>query len=104
MKAVRVSAGLCAIAALIGCTTTRAERGVVAMKMNDTEAHVDIGSPALAVGDHVELYHHICEKRVCHKHIGGEGVVSKIVSGDYSVVEFPAGTEFSQGDAVEKRR
>lgn len=104
MRCFRISAAISSLAALAGCTTTRDEQGVIAMKLSDTQAQIDIGSPAVAVGDHVEIYRHICSKGACRKEIGGHGVVAKIVNSEYSVVDFPKDTVFSQGDAVERRR
>ena len=95
-----------------GCATG-VKRGIVAMKINETEAHVGIGSEEVSPGDHVELYRNVCtggggkksdgaEPRKCTKKSIGHGTVKEVLSGDYSVVEFPPGTEFSEGYTVEK--
>lgn len=95
-----------------GCATG-VKRGVVAMKVSDTEAHVGIGQDELNVGDHVELYHNVCSgsgpgrsgsgaDRSCKKDPTGHGEVTQILNQDYSVVKFPSGTKFSEGDMIEK--
>lgn len=96
---------------LAGCATT-VHRGVVAMKVGEEEAHVGIGSDELAVGDHVELYHNECQSSPvgerarsvskCKKVSYGHGEVTEIINNDYSVVKFPSGTKFTEGDTVEK--
>jgi hypothetical protein len=91
------------------------KRGVVAMKINETEAHVGIGRGEVNVGDHVELYRNICvgnasltkggqegAGRTCTKQSGGHGEVTEILGNDYAVVKFPPGTEFSEGNTIEK--
>jgi hypothetical protein len=56
-----------------GCSSTT-KRGSVVMKISDEEAHVSIG----------------------------EGEVTQVLGKDYSVVKFPSGTRFSEGDTLEK--
>jgi hypothetical protein len=93
-----------------GCASA-VHRGVVAMKLDDRKAHVGIGGKEVAVGDHVELYRNQCESggsarqggtRSCTKTSTGHGVVSKVLSSDYSEVSFDPGVEFHEGDTVEK--
>lgn len=106
--------------AAVGCAGSGVKRGVVAMKISDTEAHVGMGSDELNVGDHVELYHNICtgggggarairegsggpgSPRTCTKKEVGHGEVTQVLSKDYSIVKFPAGTDFSEGSIIEK--
>ncbi len=96
------------ISLLAGCATTM-HRGIVAMKINENEAHVGIGSNEVAVGDHVELYRNECEstgekpsRRACKKVLYGHGEVKEILNADYSVVKFPEGIKFSEGDTIER--
>ena len=93
-----------------GCASS-VHRGVVAMKINDREAHVGIGAKEIAVGEHIELYRNECEsssvgekriRSVCKKVPGGHGTVTEILNDDYAVVQFPEGTKFSEGDTLEK--
>jgi hypothetical protein len=95
---------------MAGCASA-AHRGVVAMKLSDTKAHVGIGSPEVAVGDHVELYRNQCHtvgpgrdepSLRCVKKEIGHGVVTQVLSPDYSEVSFDPGVEFHEGDTVEK--
>lgn len=95
-----------------GCASQMVHRGVIAMKMSDTEAHVGMGSNEIKAGDHIKLYRNVCTggsgrresgtERTCRKESLGHGKISKILTPDYSVVEFPAGTKFSEGDTIEK--
>lgn len=90
-----------------GCATG-VKRGVVAMKVNSDEAHVGIGSREVSVGDHVELYRNICKAthatgpQGCQKKSFGHGEVTELLNEDYAVVKFPAGTDFKEGDTIEK--
>ncbi len=92
-----------------GCASS-VQRGVVAMKISDREAHVGIGAKEIAVGEHIELYRNECDssagekraKGACRKVPGGHGTVTEILNDDYAVVQFPEGTKFSEGDTMEK--
>ncbi len=97
---------------LTGCASV-VKRGVIAMKISNTEAHVGIGQEEVSVGDHVELYRNECTGKgtgrdggeptvFCQKISTGHGSVTKIYNQDYSVVKFPSGTKFSEGDMIEK--
>ncbi len=92
----------------VGCASG-VKRGVVAMKLNDKEAHVGVGSKEVSVGDHVELYRNICtgtggkvDNRTCSKKSFGHGEITNILNDDYAVVKFPDGTDFAEGDTIEK--
>ena len=106
---VRVLAISAAMISLAACSTTH--RGSVVMKISDNEAHVGMGEGEVSTGDHVQLYHNICTGRVgkngdgtrsCKKESSGHGEVTQVINSDYSVVKFPAGTTFSEGDTLEK--
>lgn len=99
------------IAALSGCASHGVMRGSVAMKLNDTEAHVCMNKDEVSPGDHLILYKNVCEARdrakstpvnVCEKVEIGHGEITKILSEHYSAVKFPEGTKFTEGDIVEK--
>ncbi|MBC7457441.1 MAG: hypothetical protein H7235_04130 [Bdellovibrionaceae bacterium] len=93
--------------ALSSCAS-KVHRGVVAMKIDETTAHVGLKSNVVAVGDHVELYGNKCTKNKietgqgCTKYSKGHGVVSSILNEDYSVIKFDDGVKFQEGDFVEK--
>ena len=101
---------LAATGLLSACATTH--RGSVVMKLNDSEAHVAMGQKELNVGDHIQLYHNVCtgtgggragtSNRTCKKEFTGHGEVTQLLNDDYSVVKFPQGTSFSEGDTIEK--
>lgn len=90
-----------------GCSAVH--RGVVAMKVNDTEAHVCLNKGEVAVGDTVKLYRNVCttaSKPIlakCEKREMGSGSVTQILNEHYSVVSVPHGTDFKEGDFVEKK-
>ena len=94
-----------------GCAGNHsAMRGSVVMKMSDQEAHVCLGEGEVAMGDHVRLYNNVCApdggtKRVkCDKVYVAEGTVPEVLTSHYSVVSFPAGTQFAEGETVEKAK
>lgn len=104
---------------LTGCATHSLMRGSVVMKMSDTSAHVCLGQNEVKVGDRLQLYKNVCKKSVvevskknsenrkvesqsCERVDGGFGEVTKILNDHYSLVSFPAGTSFSEGDTLEK--
>jgi len=88
-----------------GCTTVH--RGVVAMKISETQAHVCLSKGEVGVGESVKLYRNICahaSKSVlsrCEKRLIGTGTVSEILNEHYSVVAMERGADFKEGDFVE---
>jgi hypothetical protein len=98
-------AGLLSILALLaGCTTMH--RGVVAMKIDETTAHVGLNKSEVAVGDHVQLFGNKCTNtksgQNCKKISKGHGVITEILSDDYAAVKFDTGVAFQEGDFIEK--
>lgn len=96
-----------AAAATTGCASGHAAmRGSVVMKIDPTTAHVCLGSGEVAVNDRVRLYRNVCtpsaRRSVCKKEPIADGVVTELLDEHYSVVTFPAGTTFAEGDTVEK--
>jgi hypothetical protein len=92
-----------------GCATSHGMmRGSVVMKTSETEAHVCLGKGEVAVGDDVSLYRNVCPTlgeptpSGCHREALGRGKVEKVLDDHYSVVRFPAGVTFKDGDTVEK--
>lgn len=96
----------------LGACASQLHRGVVAMKMDDNIAHVGIKSSEVSVGDHVELYGSKCPHKNakldigagerCQKISKGHGVITEVLSEDYSAVKFENGVVFQEGDYIEK--
>lgn len=91
---------------LSSCASTL-HRGVVAMKVDETTAHVGLGQNEVSIGDHVELYSSKCnkikgEEQICKKIQKGHGKVISIISSDYVSVQFDKGVTFQEGDFIEK--
>jgi hypothetical protein len=98
-------------AALLGCATGHdAMRGSVVMKTSDTEAHVCLGNGEVVAGDAVDLVRHKCKPvqkgipptELCSREVAATGTIVETLNEHYSVARFPAGTEFKEGDSVEK--
>ncbi len=91
-----------------GCTTIH--RGVVAMKISDTKAHVCVNNDEVQVGDNVKIYRSACSSlpaakgraTTCKKELVGTGTVTETLNDHYSVVSVPAGTDLKEGDLVER--
>jgi len=81
-------------------------RGSVVMKIDPMTAHVCLGKGEVAVNDLVRLYRNVCEasnrRSVCKKTPLADGKVTELLDEHYSVVTFPAGTTFEEGNTVEK--
>ena len=81
-------------------------RGSVVMKTSDTEAHVCLGKGEVSVGDHVHLFHNDCtsgSKPIqCQRVPVADGEVEQIFDDHYSLVRFPSGTAFAEGDTIER--
>jgi hypothetical protein len=81
-------------------------RGSVVMKIDPTTAHVCLGKGEVAVNDRVRLFRNICEpsgrRTICRKEAVADGKVTEVLDEHYSVVTFPAGTTFEEGNTIEK--
>ena len=92
----------------ISSCASKVHRGVVAMKINETTAHVGLKKDEVQVGDHVELYANKCqrnrqdENKSCEKVLKGHGTVTAILNDNYSAVQFDNGVDFHEGEFVEK--
>lgn len=89
-----------------GCSTVH--RGVVAMKISDTVAHVSLNKDEANVGDGVKLFRNVCNPSSkaaftqCEKRLLGTGSVTEILNDHYSVVSVAKGVDFREGDFVER--
>jgi hypothetical protein len=84
-------------------------RGSVVMKIDPTTAHVCLGSGEVKANDRVRLYNNVCtpvaagrQPPTCKKQVLAEGTVTAVLDEHYSVVAFPAGTSFAEGNTVER--
>ncbi len=80
-------------------------RGSIVMKTTDTDAHVCLGRGEVAVGDRVHLIHNECtgsKPAQCRRVAVGDGTVVELFDDHYSLVRFPSGTAFAEGDTIER--
>lgn len=95
---------LVAITLLGGCATGF-HRGVVAMKIDDSTAHVGLNRNEAKNGEHVELYGNKCsgpkEIRECQRVSKGHGTITEIINDNYVAVKFDSGVAFQEGDFIE---
>ena len=106
----KVSTGFVSMAlipVLVSCASG-VKRGVVAMKIDSTDAHVAMNKDEVSVGEHVELYWIKWVRaqikgsiQTCEKVKKGHGVVTEILNDHYSAVKFADGVEFKEGDFIE---
>ncbi|OYZ23546.1 MAG: hypothetical protein B7Y39_04360 [Bdellovibrio sp. 28-41-41] len=93
---------------ILSSCASQLHRGVVAMKIDDSNAHVGLNSDEVSIGDHVELYGNQCKKmsrvtdQTCTKVSKGHGVVTQILNDNYSSIKFDSGVAFQEGDFIEK--
>lgn len=99
----------CGVAVLLtGCANhQKVHRGVVAMKISDSVAHVGLNENEIKLHDTVQLYQNKCNnlvagERTCIEVNKGQGIVTRIVNRNYVAVEFDDGVEFDEGDLVQK--
>ncbi len=104
----KLNLGIGVVAAFVaaGCAS-QLHRGVVAMKIDDTTAHVGLNQNEVSVGDHVQLYGNSCAnagrgQQKCKKVSKGHGQVTEKISDDYVAVQFDPGVTFKEGDYIEK--
>lgn len=91
-----------ALSSLGGCVSAHS-RGVVAMKITDTEAHVCVGKESVHTGSLLDVYRNDCGKvkRSCEFKKVGRGTVTDVLNEHYSVAEFPAAVAVREGDLIE---
>ncbi len=79
---------------LAGCAGGGVRRGVIAMRVDDSTAHVSMGGGEVGVGDHVELFRNVCAggggkvadgmgPKTCRKEPMGHGEISETLGADY---------------------
>jgi hypothetical protein len=89
-----------------GCSHVLMHGSVVLMR-SDTEAQVCLGDRRVAAGDEVDLVRYDClptpgvKLTHCKRLVRSRGVVRRTLDEHYALVDFPAGTQLAQGDAVE---
>jgi len=81
-------------------------RGSIVMKIDPTTANVCLGNGEVAVNDKIRLYKNVCKqgdrRPMCTRETVAEGKVTEMLDEHYSLVTFPAGTMFEEGNTVEK--
>ncbi len=103
------SAIVLAVGALIlSSCASQLHRGVIAMKIDESTAHVGLNKGEVSVGDHVELYGNKCKRATkgseqnCEKVSKGHGTVTEVLNDNYAAVRFDNGVAFQEGDFIEK--
>lgn len=98
------------IAMLSGCVATT-PRGVVAMKISDSDAHVCLRKQEVKEGETVVIYRNVCERNTgkpafsrCELRQQGTGQITDRLNDHYSVVHFDNGVKFNEGDVVEVKK
>lgn len=106
-----ISLGLVLLLGTAACTSVRP--GVVRMKVDDTTAHVALEQGQAEVGDSIALIESRCPRGPtptrtrkpasdkCRRVVVGIGAVTELLNDQYSVVKFPSGLTFEEGDAVQ---
>ena len=87
------------------------QRGNVAMKISDTEAHIHMENSR--VGKRVTVFENDCQvlgdpregaaKKNCNKVQIGHGVITEILNDEYSIVQFDSALSYKEGAIVEVR-
>lgn len=88
----------------VGCAAVE-RRGVVVMKVDDTEAHVGLGANEVSVGDRLTLFRYFCDapkRTTCEKRRIGSGQVTQVLNDSYSVARFRPSINLREGDIVER--
>jgi hypothetical protein len=90
---------------MVSCAVQPHSRGVVAMKIDESTAHVCVGKSEVRPGDAVSVYRNVCKsspkQSTCDKVFIGRGTIRENLNEHYSVATFAAGTHVEEGDMVE---
>lgn len=98
----RSLAPLVAALTLAACAPAHS-KGVVAMKLSDTEAHVCVGKEEVSTGTEIEVLRNVCrdvKPYSCELRRLGTGRITEPLNEHYSVATFPADTGFKEGDLI----
>jgi hypothetical protein len=99
---------------IVASACAHTHRATVAMKISPTEAHVGLGSSETSVGDRVAFFKNKCTRPlggvhqgahndpVCDKVKTGDGVITRVLGEQYSIVKANSGAEFDEGTVVER--
>lgn len=85
------------------------------MKMDDRTAHVCLHRDEAQVGDEVTVFRNVCSRQQppyskgtgtvrCQKKEIGSGTITSFLNEHYSEARFSAGTDFKEGDMVERTK
>lgn len=102
-----------AMAFALGCAAS-AHRGVVAMKIDEGSAHVCIDPGEAKVGDQLTVFRNECSQPLpgskargiplCKKNRIGTATITSFLNEHYAEARFTDGTEFREGDMVERTK
>ncbi len=104
---------LVSIAALFGGCASHVGRGVIAMPINDREAHVCVGKNEVEIGEKVSVIKNRCgpltpglrnragRQTPCSREKIGTGVITEKLNEHYAVVNFDKPIRTQKGDEVE---
>lgn len=93
---------LVALLALSACVPAHS-KGVVAMKISDTEAHVCVGKDEVKPGSEIEVLRNVCKQQkpyTCELKTLGTGRIVEPLNEHYSIATFPADVGFKEGDLI----
>lgn len=103
----------CATAFAVGCAAST-HRGVVAMKIDEGTAHVCIEPGEAKVGDQLTVFRNECSQplpgskargiALCKKNRVGTATITSFLNEHYAEARFADGTEFREGDMVERTK
>lgn len=100
-------------AALIGCST-QTKQGQVAMKIDDTVAHVSFSPGELKAGDLIKIERNECSQVVdrnssrartktdCRIVVVGRGTLTEVLNDHYGVAKLDRAVTFKEGDKVSR--
>ena len=97
---------------LVGSAYAAVVRAPVAMKINDTEAHVCVGKEEVKVGDKFIAYKNECTPgrgkvaaesgtELCKKVKLGDAKIEKLLNEHYALLKFEPGVKFDERSFVE---
>ncbi len=111
LRTLALSSGALALAA--GCASS-VHRGVVAMKIDAETAHVCIDPGEAQVGDRLTVFRNECSQAfptskaqgtaLCKKKQVGTATISSFLNEHYAEARFANGTDFREGDMVERAK
>lgn len=110
-----IKIGILVLSGVVGSAYAAVVRAPVAMKINDTEAHICVGKEEVKVGDKFTAFKNECKRaqggkamtegfgETCKKVKLGDATIKQLLNEHYALLTFEPGVKFDERSFVESK-